>query len=79
MIRKTITPDKQTVSVELPESYIGKQIELLIYATDELQEHKTVGKKNIVNLRGGLKLTEAEYQDFQQFVNDIRHEGDKPV
>jgi len=36
MIRTLITPDKQDVSIHIPESYIGKQIEILLYAVDEL-------------------------------------------
>lgn len=78
MIRKTITPDKKTVSIDVPETYVGKQIEVLIYATDELQEEKGA-VKNKVKLRGALKLTDDQYKDFQQFVNDVRDEWDKAI
>ena len=78
MIRKTITPDKQTVSIDVPEAYVGKQIEVLIYATDELHEQKPA-VKNKGKLRGSLKLTDDQYKDFQQFVNDIRNEWDKAI
>jgi hypothetical protein len=78
MIRKTITPDKQTVSIDVPETYVGKQIEVLIYATDELQEQKAVVKDRI-KLRGALKLTDDQYNDFQKFVNDVRDEWDKAI
>ena len=74
MIRKTITPDKQTVSIDVPENYVGKQIEVLVYATDELEEQKAVLKKNTSKLRGALKLSDNQYKDFQQFVNDVRSE-----
>lgn len=78
MIRKTITPDRKTVSIDVPETYVGKQIEVLIYATDELHEEKAA-VKNKVKLRGALKLTDDQYKDFQQFVNDVRDEWDKAI
>lgn len=79
MIRKTITPDKRTVSIDVPENYVGKQIEVLVYATDELEEQKAVLKKNTSKLRGALKLSDNQYKDFQQFVNDVRSEWDKAI
>jgi hypothetical protein len=79
MIRKTITPDKQTVSIDVPENYVGKQIEVLVYATDELEEQKADLKKNTPKLRGALKLSDDQYKDFQQFVNVVRNEWDKAI
>ena len=79
MIRKIITPDKQSVSIEVPETYVGKQIEVLIYAMDELEEQKAVQKKHTTKLRGALKLSDDQYADFQQFVNVIRKEWDKAI
>ncbi|MBN9384196.1 MAG: hypothetical protein J0H74_25820 [Chitinophagaceae bacterium] len=35
MIRTTITPDKQTVSFDVPQDYIGRQIEVIAFAKDE--------------------------------------------
>lgn len=79
MIRKRITPDKQTVSIEVPKDYVGKQIEVLVYAMDEFEEQKEVLKKNAPKLRGALKLSDSQYNDFQQFVNIIRNEWDKAI
>lgn len=79
MIRKIITPDKQTVSIDVPETYIGKRIEVLVYAMDELEEQKTALKKDTTKLRGALKLSDDQYKDFQQFVNVIRNEWDKAI
>ena len=35
MIRTTITPDKQTVSFDVPKEYRGRQIEVIAFAKDE--------------------------------------------
>ncbi len=45
MIRTIITPEKQDISIHLPEDYIGKQVEVLLYTTDELKEQRPVEKK----------------------------------
>ena len=35
MIHIIITPDKQTVTFDIPTNYIGKQIEVIAFAKDE--------------------------------------------
>jgi hypothetical protein len=35
MIRTIITPNEQTISFDIPEDYIGKQIEVIAFAKDE--------------------------------------------
>jgi hypothetical protein len=35
MIRTVITPQKQDVSIRIPQEYIGKQVEVIAFAIDE--------------------------------------------
>ena len=35
MVRTIITPDKQTISFDIPKDYIGRQIEVIAFAMDE--------------------------------------------
>jgi len=35
MVRASIIPSKHTVSFDIPEDYIGKQIEIIAFAKDE--------------------------------------------
>jgi hypothetical protein len=35
MIRTIVTPLKQTISFDIPEDYVGKQIEVIAFLTDE--------------------------------------------
>ncbi len=75
MIRTVMTPDKEDISIHLPLSYVGKKIEVLLYAVDELTENtalENVG--NNARLRGSMQLSDEEYQDFQKHANDIRTE-----
>jgi len=37
MIRAIITPNNTKLSINIPKNYVGKKIELLYYALDELQ------------------------------------------
>ena len=38
MIRTVLKPKHQNVSISLPESFIGKQVEILAFTIDEAQE-----------------------------------------
>jgi hypothetical protein len=79
MIRTTITPKNQDLSIHIPEDYVGRQIEVLLYAVDELlQEEKTAPKKP-VDFRGKLKLTNEQYTDFQNHLKDIRSEWNRDI
>lgn len=79
MIRKTMTAGEKTVSIDVPASYVGKRIEVLVYAVDELDEQKMVEKIGKSKFRGALKLSGDQYSDFQQFVTSVRGEWDKAI
>ena len=79
MIRTVITPEKQDVSIHIPKNYIGKQIEVLLYAVDELNEQENLKKKKPSDFRGALKLTDEQYEDFQSHLKDIRNEWDRDI
>lgn len=44
MIRQIIEPSKRTITVEIPESFIGKKIELLAFEVDEKQEERDISE-----------------------------------
>jgi hypothetical protein len=79
MIRTIITPQKQDVSIHIPENYIGREIEVLLYAIDELNEEEITKKKMPSDFRGSLKLTDEQYNDFQTHLKDIRNEWDRNI
>ena len=47
MIRTLVTPDKQNILIELPHNYVGKQVEVIAFVIDEVNEKHYV-KDNIL-------------------------------
>jgi len=81
MIRTTITPKKQDLSIHIPEHYIGKTIEVLLYAVDELNKKEDLKERvrKPSDFRGTLKLTDEQYNDFQTHLKDIRNEWNRDI
>ncbi len=73
MIRATVIPENQDISIHVPENYVGRKLEVLLYPVDELTETISA-KKSVAGLRGSLKLTDEEYKDVQQYLNEVRNE-----
>ena len=68
MIRTLITPTNQDIHIHIPENYIGKQLEVLLYSVDELTKENTTTKKKTSDFVGALKLTDEQYNNFQKHV-----------
>ena len=79
MIRTTITPKNQDLSIHIPEDYVGRQIEVLLYAVDELLQEEKIVPKKPADFRGKLKLTNEQYADFQNHVKNIRDEWKRDI
>jgi hypothetical protein len=56
MIKTHLTPKEQNISITVPQDYVGKEIEVLVYAVDELKEKDTVvlPKQKLSELAGAL-------------------------
>ena len=78
MVRTIITPNKGNISIDVSEAYIGKQIEVLLYALDEVKG-ATQAPAKAGRFRGALNLTDAQYQDFQQHTKDLRNEWERDI
>jgi len=77
MIRTVLTPESEDISIHLPLRYVGKKIEVFLYALEELTEEEPI--KKVINnaaLRGTLHLTDEQYNNFQQYAKEIRKEWD---
>jgi ribosome maturation protein Sdo1 len=79
MIRTIVTPEHQDISIHIPQDYVGKQIEVLLYAVDELQEEEKTANKKPSDFRGQLKLSAEQYTDFQNHVKNIRDEWKRDI
>jgi hypothetical protein len=52
MVRTVITPKQEQISIELPKSFIGKEVEVIAFTTDEGFQKKTAstGKRTFTIL-----------------------------
>lgn len=77
MIRTILTPKNTDLHLSIPENYVGKQIEVLLYTTEEVE----ASNKNVVNnsLRGKLQLSSEQYKDFQDHVMESRKEWNRDI
>ena len=48
MIRTILTTDKSMVSLQLPESYVGRQIEIIAFLVDEPLKMTPPGSKKFI-------------------------------
>src|SRR5438094_10660234 len=77
MIRTTLTPQDTNLqlSVDIPEDYVGKKIEVLIFATDEPNEH-LIAENNAANHRGSLHSSGAlENEPIKQKNKTAKYRG----
>ena len=74
MIRTSIVPQTNHIWVSIPTSYIGKEIEILLYATDEIGKKLTDIPQIKKSFRGSLQLNANEHESFQQHAQNIRNE-----
>lgn len=54
MIKTVAIPQNDNYNIAIPSNYIGKKIEILIYALDEVTEEKTIKQKR--NMSDFLEL-----------------------
>lgn len=78
MIHTILTPSDTDIHLSIPKEYVGKQIEILLYTTDEGKEEKAPTAKSR-KLRGTLNLSDEQYKDFQQHTKNTRSEWDRSI
>lgn len=77
MIKTKITPQNNSILISVPNSYIGKEIEILLYAKDELEEEKIKPKKTMANFNG--VLSEDEFQALKSHTEQARKEWNRDI
>ena len=77
MLKTLITPRKSTYTLAIPTHYIGKKIEVLLYASDELPENKKTSKKKPSDFFGTLSIAEGE--KFQEYISNSRKEWNRNI
>lgn len=76
MIRTTLIPSNNNIVLVVPESYVGKKIEVLIFDTEEVNQPAEVVSVPLKpsQLRGFLSKNTADA--MQQHVEQSRNEWD---
>jgi len=75
MVRTVITPENTNISLSIPSDYVGRKLEVLYYAVDELLEDQPAIQKNMSAFRG--VLSEKEGNELQEYVKKSREEWDR--
>ena len=84
MIKTIVIPQNNQLQLTIPNSYIGKEIEVLLYAKEELEketekvEDKQPIKTNNVARFKGL-LTSEEADEFHIYLKQARSEWDRDI
>jgi hypothetical protein len=69
MIRTTITPQNTDLHITIPQEYVGKELELLVYTIDEgkQQTNFVTAENTIIKLlKSAPIMSEEEYNKFQE-------------
>ena len=77
MIRTVITPENNKILLTVPNSYIGKEIEVFLYSKDELNEEKAVKRNNAARFK--VLLTKEEAGKFHAYLKQARSEWERII
>jgi hypothetical protein len=74
-LRQIIAVKSQIINIHLPDGFKSEKVEVIILP---LEDEKLKGKE-VASLRGKLKLTEEQYNDFQADVKISREGWEKNI
>jgi hypothetical protein len=77
MIKTIITPQNNSINLAIPNSYIGKEIEVLLYAKDELISEEIRTKKTMADFTG--ILSDSDYQSLKSHTEQARKEWNRDI
>ena len=74
MIKTTVIPQNNTYHLAIPNDYIGKKIEILFYALDEVAEQNTPPKKMKLSDKYKGIISKEQGQDLNDHIKQMRSE-----
>jgi len=76
MVRTSITPEQTDIHISVPQNYVGRKLELLLYPVDELtDELANTPKKKPSDFAGTLSKEEGE--KFHEYLKQARNEWER--
>ena len=78
MIKTVTIPKNNTYSLSIPDNYIGRKVEILLYALDEVSEEKsTHPKKTMADFRGSISDDTAS--ELHKSVEESRKSWEESI
>ena len=77
MLRTAVTPLNKDLHILIPDSYVGKNLELIIYAIDEPITVQPEAPGSMSKFKG--ILTEQEATSLQEYVKKFREEWNSSI
>jgi hypothetical protein len=76
MVKTRVTPTTRTISFDVPESYVGHELEILVYSKHELQESPLpLKRQDLRELKGIISAEQAK--EMQDYLKKARAEWDR--
>jgi hypothetical protein len=77
MIKTVVIPQNNDLHLSIPNSYIGKEVEVLLYTKEELKEEIIPHTNNVSRFKG--LLTQEEAEKYHQYLKQARNEWDRDI
>ena len=77
MVRTTVIPQNTDLHLNIPANYVGKEVEVFLYAKEELVEEKTPVHNNSAKFKG--LLSENEALKYDEYLKQARTEWDRDI
>ena len=74
MIKTVAIPQKNSYNLAIPNNYIGKKIEILFYALEELPEQNTAPKKIKLSDKYKGIISKEQGEDLNNHIKQMRSE-----
>lgn len=74
-LRQFVDVKNHSLNIVLPNDFNADKVEIIVLSVEE----QPLKKSNVSSLRGTLNLTNEQYDNFQQYINDSRNEWDRNI
>jgi hypothetical protein len=75
-LRQIVNVNNHSLNILLPNDFMADKVEVIVLS---IEEQKPSQLNSVSSLRGKLNLTNEQYNNFQQYINDSRNEWDRNI
>lgn len=77
MVKTSIVAHSNNLNVPIPANYIGKELEVLVYAKEEVEMAKKAPRKTAASFKGAL--TKKEGEEYLKYLKKARSEWERDI